>query len=93
MMIALVGGTVVGLNVWAVVAHRSIHYKGLAMGIWIGFGVAVLLEGDPRQETGYHYYPSIQQVKEWTRQARLSIVDEGEGDDYYHFIAQKEKES
>jgi hypothetical protein len=44
-MIALIGCTVVGLNVWAVVAHRSINYKGLAMGIWIGFGVAVLLEG------------------------------------------------
>jgi hypothetical protein len=45
MLIALVGCTVVGLNVWALICMRSINQKGLAMGIWIGFGVAVLLEG------------------------------------------------
>jgi hypothetical protein len=45
MLIALVGCTVVGLNVWAVIAMRSVNQKGLAIGLWIGFGVAVLLEG------------------------------------------------
>jgi SAM-dependent methyltransferase len=48
-----------------------------------------VMQGDPLREMGYHYYPSIQQVKEWTRQAGLTIIEEGEGDDYYHLIAQK----
>jgi cyclopropane fatty-acyl-phospholipid synthase-like methyltransferase len=34
----------------------------------------------------YHYYPSMQQVKEWIRQAGFDFVEEGDGDDYYHLI-------
>ena len=40
----------------------------------------------------YHFYPSVQQVKQWIRQARFDLTEEGEGDSYYHFIARKESE-
>jgi len=37
----------------------------------------------------YHYYPSMQQVREWTRQAKFDLIEEGEGDGYHHFITRK----
>jgi cyclopropane fatty-acyl-phospholipid synthase-like methyltransferase len=37
----------------------------------------------------YHYYPSIEQVKEWLGQAEFDVWREGEGDEYYHFIVRK----
>jgi hypothetical protein len=45
--------------------------------------------GEWPDESVYHYYPSIQQVKEWIRQAGLDLLKEGDGDDYYHFLLQK----
>jgi 2-polyprenyl-3-methyl-5-hydroxy-6-metoxy-1,4-benzoquinol methylase len=71
---------------------QAIYLVAKEMGLPVVEGEHVL-QGDPQQETGYHYYPSIQQVRDWTRQARLSIVEEDEGDDYYHILAQKEKDS
>jgi len=38
---------------------------------------------------GYHYYPEMQQVREWLAQARFRQVAETEGDEYQHFIVQK----
>ena len=37
----------------------------------------------------YHYYPSLEQVRVWLRQAGFEVLHEGEGDDYYHFIVRK----
>ena len=37
----------------------------------------------------YHYYPSLEQVREWVQQAGFVIVEEGEGDGYHHFLMQK----
>jgi len=37
----------------------------------------------------YHYYPSLEQVREWVQQADLSILEEGEGDGYHHFLMSK----
>jgi len=37
----------------------------------------------------YHYYPSLEQVREWVQQAGLSILEEGEGDGYHHFLMRK----
>ncbi len=46
---------------------------------------------DPREEEpvegGYHYYPAIPRVREWTREAGFEIVEEAEGDGYHHLIA------
>ena len=38
----------------------------------------------------YHYYPSLEQVREWIQQAGLVIREEGEGDGYHHFLIRKE---
>lgn len=37
----------------------------------------------------YHYYPSLEQVREWIQQAGLAILEEGEGDGYHHFLMRK----
>jgi cyclopropane fatty-acyl-phospholipid synthase-like methyltransferase len=34
----------------------------------------------------YHYYPTMEQVREWISQAGLRLLEEGEGDGYHHFI-------
>ena len=37
----------------------------------------------------YHYYPSLEQVREWVKKAGFSILEEGEGDGYHHFLMSK----
>ena len=37
----------------------------------------------------YHYYPSLEQVREWVRRGGLTILEEGEGDGYHHFLMRK----
>lgn len=37
----------------------------------------------------YHYYPSLEQVREWVEQAGFTILEEGEGDGYHHFLMRK----
>jgi SAM-dependent methyltransferase len=36
---------------------------------------------------GYHYYPSLEQVAAWVRDAWLEPLEDGVGDDYYHLLA------
>jgi SAM-dependent methyltransferase len=38
------------------------------------------------QDDVYHYYPSLEQAREWVQQAGLVILEEGEGDGYHHFL-------
>jgi len=51
------------------------------------------LEGIPPDEWGdaavYHFYPTLEQVREWLAEAGLTIEAEGEGSGYYHFLARK----
>ena len=37
----------------------------------------------------YHYYPPIEQVREWIQQAGLGLMEEGDGDGYHHFVIRK----
>lgn len=37
----------------------------------------------------YHYYPSLEQVRAWVQQAGLTILEEGAGDGYHHFLMRK----
>jgi SAM-dependent methyltransferase len=67
---------------------QAVYLAAKEIGLPVVAGEHVM-QGEPLHELGYHYYPPIQQVKEWTRQADLTIIEEGEGDDYHHFIAQK----
>jgi SAM-dependent methyltransferase len=36
---------------------------------------------------GYHYYPPLDQVAAWVRDAGLKPLEDGVGDDYYHLLA------
>jgi SAM-dependent methyltransferase len=38
---------------------------------------------------GYHYYPKIEQVREWVQKSRFDLVDETAGDEYQHFLVRK----
>lgn len=49
-----------------------------------------IIYGECPDEGGvYHYYPSLQQVREWVLQAGLDLIEEGEGDNYHHFLVRK----
>ena len=48
-----------------------------------------VVEGEYAHEGSYHYYPTLEQVRTWMSQASFSIIEEGEGDDYQHFLARK----
>jgi SAM-dependent methyltransferase len=37
---------------------------------------------------GYHYYPPPAQVLAWVGEAGLLVVEDGQGDDYYHLLLQ-----
>ncbi len=47
--------------------------------------------GDLGDTAVYHYYPPLEQVRDWLVQAGMVIEAEGDGDGYYHFLAKKEK--
>jgi len=55
---------------------------GRQSGIPVVYGEWVL-------EGGYHYYPKIDQVKEWLNLADFRLMDEIEVDEYHHFLVQK----
>ena len=53
------------------------------------FGLPVIHGECPEESGVYHYYPSMEQVEEWIQQAGLVLLEEGEGNDYYHFLIRK----
>jgi hypothetical protein len=48
-----------------------------------------LVEGEFAHEGGYHYYPSIGRVRQWTQEAQFDILVEAEEDEYFHFLVRK----
>ena len=59
-------------------AFEEAHAAGLPVvyGEWINTEV-------------YHFYPALDQVREWVQQAGFSIIEEDEGDMYHHFLMRK----
>ena len=51
-----------------------------------------VVEGEYAHEESYHYYPAIEQVKQWLHAAHFNNIEEAEGDGYYHFLVQKQAE-
>lgn len=47
------------------------------------------ITGERSDVAVYHYYPDIEQVREWFEQAGLEIEEEGIGDGYRHMLARK----
>jgi SAM-dependent methyltransferase len=52
-----------------------------------------IIYGELADEEVYHYYPSLEQVREWLQQAGFVLQQEGEGNGYYHFIVRKTSEN
>jgi SAM-dependent methyltransferase len=61
----------------------------LGQGLPVIFGESVAPSGPGDDQGGYHYYPSMDQVRQWLAQAGLTIKEEDESDDYHHFWVEK----
>jgi SAM-dependent methyltransferase len=46
--------------------------------------------GDWAQDGFYHYYPKIEQVKDWLLGAHFHLLEDAAGDDYHHFLVQRQ---
>jgi len=44
---------------------------------------------DPREDDGYHFYPSSGSVDGWLRDAGFEVLVDEPGDDYRHLIARR----
>lgn len=49
--------------------------------------------GEWAHEGGYHYYPRLEQVREWLDGAQFNLIDETQGGGYHHFLVQKARNS
>lgn len=47
------------------------------------------IPGDLSDSAVYHFYPSLDQARQWIDQAGLAIETEGAGSGYHHFVARK----
>lgn len=66
--------------------------EGRQLGLPVVYGEAEWLEeGGYHWGRGgcYHYYPKIEQVSEWVRQAGFHVIDEQADAEYHHVLVQK----
>jgi SAM-dependent methyltransferase len=61
---------------------RAAFDRGKAQGIPIVYG-------ELADEDVYHYYPSLEQVRDWLWRVGFDVWREGMGDEYQHFIVHK----
>jgi cyclopropane fatty-acyl-phospholipid synthase-like methyltransferase len=47
------------------------------------------VSGEQADSAVYHYYPPLEQVREWLDHAGLAIEEEGAGSGFHHFVARK----
>jgi SAM-dependent methyltransferase len=66
-----------------------VYQAGLGQGLPVVFGESAARSGEGEEEAGYHYYPSMDQVRNWLTQAGFTIKEEAENDDYHHFLVDK----
>ena len=64
------------------------YQAALNAGLPVVYGESVLTAGEG--ENGYHYYPSLDQVRKWLADAGFTIKEEAEANDYHHFWVNKE---
>lgn len=50
-----------------------------------------VVEGEYAHEGFYHYYPTFEPIRTWMSRVSFSIIEEGEGDGYQHFLARSRK--
>jgi len=51
--------------------------------------VLPIVHGECIDSTVYHYYPAMEQVREWVQQAGLAVMEDAEGDGYHHVLTRK----
>ena len=61
---------------------RQAYEAGLQAGHPLEYGE--WLEGE-----GYHYYPRLEQVREWLAAAGFTVIEETTGDEYQHYLVRK----
>lgn len=79
------------------------YERGKAAGLPVVFGEVVDdaaydqavqqpdISGEQADVSVYHYYPSLEQVREWIEQAGLTLEEEGTGNGYEHFLMRKSR--
>ncbi len=65
------------------------YQKATQMDLPVVYGEAVMDEKEPGKEAGYHYYPSMDQVRTWLDEACFTILEETESGWYHHFWVAK----
>ncbi len=68
------------------------YAEGRKLGLPVVHGEAEWALDGGYQWTGngfYHYFPGIEQVKEWVGKAGFELIDNLAGDEYHHFLVQK----
>lgn len=45
---------------------------------------------DPREDDGYHYYPTTEQVLAWLDEAGFTVLEQTVGDAYLHLVARRD---
>ncbi len=45
-----------------------------------------VLPGEVAHQGGYHFYPELDQVRDWVSQAGFGLLDEAVGDEYHHLL-------
>jgi cyclopropane fatty-acyl-phospholipid synthase-like methyltransferase len=66
--------------------------EGQRMGLPVVYGEAEWLEeGGYHWGRGgwYHFYPEMEQVREWARQAGFQVIEEEADEEYHHFLVQR----
>jgi len=48
-----------------------------------------VIYGECPDEGVYHYHPTAQQVRDWSRKSGFVILQEGDGDNYHHLLLRK----
>jgi hypothetical protein len=48
-----------------------------------------VVSGEYAHHGGYHYYPTLEQVRIWLEAADLILLEERIGDGYQHFLLQR----
>ncbi len=61
--------------------YQATHAQGLP----VMYGECALPNADG-EEAGYHYYPSMDQVRDWLKAAGFCVSEEAEADCYHHFL-------
>jgi SAM-dependent methyltransferase len=65
------------------------YHAALDQGLPVVYGESAISSDGGEDQGGYHYYPSMDQVRQWLGAAGFTIKEEAEADDYHHFWTQK----